>query len=324
MEVDFYTLDRAVQDRFLPIRREPSASRRRLCGKRHAIVALRTGSFARSILVAFRPVGGAARVRAIWTVPIALAPIGPSRSRFAVAHRDFGRTACSAPSRSRHARATVPYEPGLYLFPAGVFDARSEPIRVFLHPDLKDVTVADGSLLRVTTAQGVRCSAFRIRSGAEQAKRAIARGSRAIRPGGARREPARASRCSIRSSTAGFRVPFSPKLRLARRSRLWATLAPVIAVIVGAGLGPMLWKARNVASERKLFARATAENDVAGYRAYLARGGPRAEVPDVYSATRRARARRFKWARWRRSRRSAQSTKVRRSPPRFKARSKLR
>src|SRR5262249_9290739 len=55
---------------------------------------------------------------------------------------------------NRNSRASTPYRPGLYLFPAGVFDARSEPIRVFLHPDLRETAVVDGSSVRVGAAGG--------------------------------------------------------------------------------------------------------------------------------------------------------------------------
>jgi hypothetical protein len=277
MEVDFYTLDRAVQDRF--------ADSTRAIGLPTPIVS----EAPRDRRTSFWLVSSAILV--VFLVWVVQRGFGNLDSTLALASHAFaGAYAvlialwayCVVRALAlQAARAAVPYEPGLYLFPAGVFDARSEPLRVFLHPELKDVSVTDGSMLRVTTAQGP--FAFRLpdAAAAEQARQAIEQ---------ARDQYAQAVRSENRREQAmldplvdsGFSSPFSPKLRLARRAPVWATLAPVIALLVGAALGPMLWKARNVASERKLFARATAENDVAGYRAYLDRGGPRAEVRDVY------------------------------------------
>lgn len=82
---------------------------------------------------------------------------------------------------------------------------------------------------------------------------------------------------------SGFSNPFSSQQRILRTLPAWARPVPgvVIALVLGAALGSALWKTRNVLSERRLYTAVKARGDVEGYRAYLARGGPRTEVSDV-------------------------------------------
>jgi len=55
----------------------------------------------------------------------------------------------------------------------------------------------------------------------------------------------------------------------------------VLALLIGGGLGALLWRTRNALSERRLLAAAKQENTVSSYRAYLAAGGQRASVSQI-------------------------------------------
>jgi hypothetical protein len=54
-----------------------------------------------------------------------------------------------------------------------------------------------------------------------------------------------------------------------------------IAVAVGAASGLSIWKIRNVMSEKRIYTAARAHDTESAYRAYLARGGARRDVPDI-------------------------------------------
>jgi len=276
MDVDFYTLERAVQDRFsdatraigvpTPIVREAPEDRR---GAYWTAAAVTTaGALTMWVIQGVGELGSS----------VAIAPVG-----FAVGFALAGAVVAYCVLRAlslRHARAAVPYEPGLYLFPAGVFDARSEPMRVFLHPELKAASVVDGTKLRIATAAGEFVFRLPDPAVAEQAKTAFQQAgeqySQAVRTAN-RREQAMLDPLI----DSGFSSPFSPKLKLSRREPVWAKLSLPLALAIGALLGPALWKTRNVVSERRLYAQAREQNDAAGYRAYLARGGSRHDVSDV-------------------------------------------
>ena len=171
------------------------------------------------------------------------------------------------------ARAAIPYRPGLYLFPAGVFDAREDPIRVYLHPDLTDASVVDGTRLRINSAQGQFVFRLPNADTATQAKEAFDR-AREMYEQAARSEHRREQAMLDPLVDSGFSSPFSPKQRLGRRLPWWGRAALPIALIAGAVLGPGLWEVRNVASESRMYAAAFKEGTVASLRAYVARGGP--------------------------------------------------
>jgi hypothetical protein len=275
MDVDFYTLERPVQDRFAdatrsiglpsPILHEAPADRR---------VALWLGA-----AIAF---AGAVA----WLVPRGF---GSLASPVAIAPPAFAGiyalgvgavTFCVLRALSiSNARTTIPYRAGLYLFPAGVFDARSEPMRVFLHPELRGASI-DGTGLRVTSAHGDFVFRLPDVSTAEQMKGAFDRG-RAQYEQAVVSDNRREQAMLDPLVNSGFSSPFSPQQRLIRRRPVWAKVAPLLALVAGIAVGPAVWKARNLSSERRLYATAIAIDQIAAYRAYVARGGPRPEVPEV-------------------------------------------
>ena len=277
MEVDFYRLERPVQDRFsdatrsiglpAPILWEAPAANG---GVPWLLLAVPI-----SIALVWALVHGFGSLES----PLAIAPVafaaGYAVAVSAVTYcllRMFG---------GRSARASIPYRPGLYLFPAGVFDARTDPIRVFLHPELKGASVVDGTTLRVASSQGEFVFRLPDPSTAEQARETFER-AREMYQHAARSEHRREQAMLDPLVDSGFSSPFSPKQRLGRSSPWWVKAAVPMALVVGVVVGPGLWKLRNVASERRMFSSALTTGTVDSFRAYLARGGPRPEVSEVF------------------------------------------
>src|SRR5260221_730804 len=220
MDVDFYTLERPVQDRFsdatrsigLPTPILWEAPESHSGGYWLLAAAVIMGGLGFSLLRGFGSLDSALAI-----APPALA----AASGLAVAAASYCLLRALA---RRHARATIPYRPGLYLFPAGVFDARSDPIRVYLHPELQGASVVDGARLKVAGKSGEFVFRLPNAETAEQAREAFGR-SRELYEQAARSDHRRERAMLDPLVDSGFSSPFSPKQRLLRRKPLWARLA---------------------------------------------------------------------------------------------------
>jgi hypothetical protein len=161
-----------------------------------------------------------------------------------------------------------------------VFDARSEPIRAFRHPEIRELSVVEARRVRVRVENGEYTFDLPDSSTAEDA-RALFDKAREQYETARRTENRRELAMLDPMVDSGFSSPFSPTLALSKDDPVWARFAVVFAVIVGVVLGPVLWRARNVLSERRIFTEVVAADNVESYRAYLSRGGHRAEVSDI-------------------------------------------
>lgn len=276
MDVDFYRLERPVQDRFAdatrsigvptPIVREPARDYR----------------VAGWILAA-----AAATAALVWTVsrdfgvlerPLAIAP-----PWLAFAYSIETAAVVLSVLRAAgawNARTTLPYRPGLYLFPVGVIDARAVPLRVFRHPVLRDVAVVGSTDLRITIDGGAFVFRLPDSGAAEHAKGGFLESRRqyeAALDAKNRREEAMLDPLV----DSGFSSPFSPRAPITFSQPPWVKATILIALGIGVVLGPLVWKLRNAASEKQLYAAAIERGDAAAYRAYIARGGHRPEARDI-------------------------------------------
>src|SRR5262245_35223861 len=150
MDVDFYRLERPVQDRF--------ADATRSIGLPTPIVREPARDFR---VIGWILVGAAAAGALVWTVsrdfgalerPLAIAP-----SWLAFVYSIETAAVVLSVLRAAGAwnlRSTLPYRPGLYLFPVGVIDARAAPLRVFRHPVLRDVALVGSTELRISIDGG--------------------------------------------------------------------------------------------------------------------------------------------------------------------------
>jgi hypothetical protein len=276
MDVDFYRLERPVQDRFAdatrsiglptPILREPARDFRVvgwILGTALALFAL--------VWTVSRDFGALER-------PLAIAPSWLAFV-YSIETAAIVLSALRA-AGSWNARSTLPYRPGLYLFPVGVIDARTAPLRVFRHPALRDVAVTGSTALRITVDGGAFVFRLPDAATAEQAKGGIMEARRqyeAALDAKNRREEAMLDPLV----DSGFSSPFSPRAPITHSQPAWVRATIFIALGIGVVLGPLLWKIRNAASEKQLYTKALDRNDAASYREYIARGGHRPEARDI-------------------------------------------
>jgi hypothetical protein len=277
-KVDFYQLQRAIQDRFVGsvisgFPPAPLAVARGATPRKVLWLVLSAASFV--ALVVFAKVGygdldsGASlhsgKVLVIWAALV-----------FGVV---FGLVMAYAQLVRERA---LPYPPGIYVFPACVIDARSDVFTVHPMAELASVVAAGSSVrlsftgtggqtfvLPVDAAQSARVVS-EVQAGRERAMRAEASGD----PGELIAvDPLHQPRFS---SPVGAREPH------ARQLPPWGNLGWAIAAAAGVVIGPGLWALRNAGSDARLYARATQADDRRAYAAYLERGHARtAEVRDT-------------------------------------------
>ena len=178
------------------------------------------------------------------------------------------------------AERLLPYRPWIYLFPVGIVDARAPSFRVFDATEVEAVEAAGGRL-RVRVSGGEQ---FLFEVGdpknIEIAKSAIEESQRALRH--AEESLNRRDRAVLDPlSDTGFSNPFSPKTPLIKRESIPLFASVPLAVIGGLALGAGIWWVRNRGSEERLYANARRQDDLAGYKAYLERGGQRADVKNI-------------------------------------------
>jgi len=178
-----------------------------------------------------------------------------------------------------HARQSLPFPAGIYLFPSGVIDARSYKLRVFSFTSSTPPVVAGQSLV---FAFPKATFTFPVAAGhLEEAKRVIEEAESRV---------ARARAADDKKTLGlldplvdvGVTNPFAPKTRIARQLPGWARYGILIGLAVGGALAPGVWWLRNRSSDEAMLSEAHRQRSVTGYRAYLARGGRREEVRDVF------------------------------------------
>jgi hypothetical protein len=276
-EVDFYKLERSVQDRFADATRGIGVPVPLLCvpSRRRAHIAW----FAAGAILLAVVTGSALVGVGVLQSPIAIAPLWVLAGLGA--GYAFALLCLLRGASVSHRAASRPYRPGLYLFPIGLVDARDEPLRVARLPEIRALEPLGEGALRVEV-EAAPAVEFPISGGATAGEIAAALDE-------ARRAHRHALETQNRRELAlldplmdsGYTSPFSPKLPLRRSAPLWQRLAVPLALIAGAMLGVGVWTVRNRVSERLLYERAVEEDRVETYRTYLARGGPRPEVGGI-------------------------------------------
>lgn len=209
--------------------------------------------------------------------PLALA--GP---QLLAAHAAFAALAVAAALRGQALRWEAqrsPYLPGVYLFPAAAIDARGSELVEHDASELKAASV-EGTRLRVQFAG----TGFTFEAGrAELAERAKS----SLEAAGEQWSRLQGSDVSLEKARlnplvdSGVPNPLAPTTPLARQRFLKPAAFLTVTVLSASMLSWAVWWWRNDLSEKALYRRAVAQNDVAAYDAYLARGGGRAEVVDV-------------------------------------------
>jgi hypothetical protein len=177
------------------------------------------------------------------------------------------------------ARQSLPFAAGIYLFPSGVIDARTHKLRVFPFTSTTPPVVAGETLLLAFPEASFT---FPVAAGhLEQAKTVVEQAETRV-------ERARAADDKHTLGLldplvdVGVANPFGPKTRMVRAVPAWSKYGILIGIVAGAALAPAVWWLRNQSSDEAMLSDANRQRSVAAYRAYLARGGRRDEVRDVF------------------------------------------
>jgi hypothetical protein len=179
-----------------------------------------------------------------------------------------------------HDRDSLPYRAGAYVFPIGVVDAQTAVVRIYRFPELSDVTRRERRVVLVFEG-GVR---FEFETPdvalAEQLVQLVEQNRQRV-SGPAGPPSSRELAALDPLADTGFKSPFTPTERRQRSSPRWLRFGWLEALVAGALIGPVLWKARNFVSEERLYTTARSQGTTAAFRAYLARGGVRPDVTEV-------------------------------------------
>lgn len=175
----------------------------------------------------------------------------------------------------------LPYTSGVYLFPACLIDARDDQFRVYETRDLTSVDV-QGSSIRVAFAGGAQFlfPLAKPETAHELVAEIQAARERAINAHAT--EDAKELVAVDPLHNPRFHSPVGPRDAYELKRPPWGKLGPVVAGAVAIVIGPTLWTVRNSGSDNKMFALATKANDTASYRLYLTHGERhRDEVADI-------------------------------------------
>jgi hypothetical protein len=276
-EVDFYECSRAVEDRFVGSMRGE--------GEPRPLLAIR-GKTPREVFMGAGVAGlGLVALSAIIELGLGdlssnLAlhpPAAIAAYAVAVATIAFGVLTMLARMRADWA---LPFQPGIYLFPSGVIDARRHIMRVFtlsrlVKPSVNDNSLAlefpEGETFRFPVSgkghtDEIRAAIEKAQADLEEAQAAGDRHSLGVL------DPL---------LDVGVANPFAPKTKLKKQVPFWARQVALSAVAVGVVLAPGVWFLRNWMSDAAMLNRAHLQKSAEGYRAYLGRGGRQREVADV-------------------------------------------
>jgi hypothetical protein len=162
-----------------------------------------------------------------------------------------------------HARDSLPYRAGAYVFPIGVVDAQTEVVRIHRFPELQDVSRRDK---RVTLVfEGAR---FQFETAdaelAEQLLQTVEQNRQRV--SGASGPPSSRELAALDPlANTGFKSPFTPTEPLRKSSPRWLRFGWLEAILAGALLGPLAWKGRNSLSEERLYTAARGLGSTAAF-----------------------------------------------------------
>ncbi len=161
--------------------------------------------------------------------------------------------------------AALPWKAGVYAFPSTLIDARTHVLSIHDIDDLERIEGSGGSVTLVF--KGGSYSFATDAAGADAARAAI---EEARTQGPPSNDKLRAARDPL--SEPRIASPLAPTDRRTRSTAAWVRMRFVLAAVVALVVGPAIFYVRNAASDDRAFATVKAKDDVAQYKAYLARG----------------------------------------------------
>lgn len=265
-EIDFYRLPRAVQDnlldalhgRFSPVPILAKRATRPTVAAWLAVSALAAILLAALLGVGFGELESALALHPTWAVAlyVALAATAALGVLQILAFQSEVRS--------------LPFPPGVFVFPASVIDARYHRLRIYPLTELSSVKAAIGGA--VTLALRGASFSFPVAhvSKAEEAVRAIEAARERLKEP---LDPAQRRQIDPLEPPA-VESPLASPVALARTMRWWQARASLLAIAIGAGalFGAALFLARNAMSDARASTTARARDDVAAYKSYLLRG----------------------------------------------------
>ncbi|MBX3226813.1 MAG: hypothetical protein KIT84_38660 [Labilithrix sp.] len=285
--VDFYTLPRAIQDRFVGSVMSGFPPAPILASKGGTSTKLRWVGVSAASFVALLVTARIAFGDLESTLSLHSAKVIPLYFVFVFG---LGFGLLQAFARVVRERA-LPYSAGIYLFPACLIDARHDQFKVYETRDLTAVEL-QGTSIRIAFAGG-HSFLFPLSSpsqGPDLVKEVQTARDRAMHAN-ATEDPKELVAVDPLHNPR-FASPVGPTEQYELRRPPWKKLGPVIAAGIAIVLGPTIWALRNRGSDNKMYARATQVNDTPTYRLYMLHGSrhqeevgeillPRAELVDA-------------------------------------------
>jgi hypothetical protein len=199
----------------------------------------------------------------------------------------------------RRESRSLPFVPGIYLFPIGLVDARRHRIRLYTMAELTAAEGPDASNTFHLTFGGKNKFVFPV-GDPERAQKAAG----ALASARTAHDEAAGARDSMRPKAiaaidplqdGGFASPLVPKTSIVQNIPFWAAKTWLVALGAGFLVGVGVWNARNLLSDARMFATANEAHDTPSYKQYLERGTrhhdevekvllPRAELKDAQKA----------------------------------------
>jgi hypothetical protein len=279
MKVDFYTLPRTVQDRFLASARGaalPAPIMFVPASRRSFFTWL--GAASGLALMAFV----VARI-GLGDVESSVAMHGPAIVAIYALLFAGGAYGLVRALEIYRAQKSLPWVAGIYVFPACIVDASSHKLRVWSMQELADVTRTPTPVntFHFVFAGGQRVSLpVKDLDLAERTEHALAVARAHLADVVA--DPAKSIAALDPLHDAAISSPLAPTQPLKREVPMWARFGWVAAAAFGFAVGPLLGLARNGASDAKMFDVVTDADSIDLYKRYLAQGGKRsADVRDV-------------------------------------------
>ena len=176
--------------------------------------------------------------------------------------------------------SNVPFRRGLYIFPVGVIDARSEVIEHYPVQELVDLSTT-GTRLRMRFSGGAdfEFRGVEPKRGGKIKVTLLDTQQRLNDPSAdlSNRELALLDPLF----DTGYQNPFSSHESMGPATTFWSIRWFMLVLAMGSAAGVGLWKLRNMRCAERLYINARALNTTRAYRDYLARGGTNSEIRDV-------------------------------------------
>jgi len=170
---------------------------------------------------------------------------------------------------------SLPYKPGVYVFPMCLVDARDKTLRVFSMTDITRVSRATAGGSLKLSFKGASSFSFPAADAAdaEQMNRSIDTAKAQVEHALANKDEGELVTLDpFFEAKRGWTSPIGPKEALTDRSPPWRRFDYAAAAACAILLGPLLWVLHNKASDDSMLKKALAQNTPEAFQSYLVVG----------------------------------------------------